>query len=224
MYRVSLKTAVVEALKSVVSPNPDFQGANAPLISIEYPVEQAHYPGIWVQYADDAEVSIAGIGHVEQSVNESAHTVERHSRWSFSGAVTMTLVALSSFERDRLYDEVVRIFVGARFNNAVTSFRTLIEANDLVAINANFDDIESFGDSTGMGTPWGTEEPVYEISLRFDVRGEFVTDSLTAAIVPLSRVTYTKYIEDFAVPAWAGDSGSSTQPSTPGDWDRTQWT
>lgn len=226
MYRVVLKTAVVEALRSVFTethPNPDFRGQNSPMISIEYPMEISHYPGIWVQYADNGEISTVGIDHVEHSVNEAADTYSRNGRWKFSGSVTMTIVALSSYERDRLFDEVVRIFVGARFNPALASFREKIEENDLVGINVNFDDIESSGEATPMGTPWGTDEIIYETSLTFDLVGEFVTDQLTTELVPLSKLTYMDYVDGTPEPPWPGP-GSSTEPSTPGDWDRTQWT
>lgn len=223
MYRVALKTAVTEALTSVFTdthPNADFRGANKPLVSIEYPMLESHYPAIWVQYADDSEITIAGIGHIEQVVDEDAATVGTASRWKFAGAVTMTIATLSSLERDRLFDEVVRVFVGARFNPALTAFREHIESNDLVAINANFDDIEPFGDAAPMGTPWGTDEIIYEVSLRFDVIGEFVTDTLTAELVALSKVTFMDYIENSPEPEWPG-VGSPTDPVTPGDWERT---
>jgi hypothetical protein len=226
MYRVPLKAAVVEALESVFTdahPNPDFRGDNKPLVSIEYPVEQSHYPGIWVQYADDAELSIAGIGHVEQTVDEVNDRVISCSRWTFSGSVTMTIVALSSYERDRLFDEVVRAFVGARFNPALATFRDKIESNDLIAVNANFDDLEPLGDATPMGTPWGTDEIIYEISCRFDVRGEFLTDQLNTELVPLAKVTFIDYVEGSPEPPWPGP-GSPTAPGTPGNWDRTNWT
>jgi hypothetical protein len=205
MYIVPLKTAVVEALASVfvANPNTDFQGANKPLISIEYPVEQSHYPGIWVQFAEDGPVTIAGINHVEQSTDTVAHTVSDVGRWRFSGKVTLTIVALTSLERDRLYDEVVRIFIGARFNTALTPFRTKIETNDLIGINVSFDDFQPFGDATPQGTPWGTDEIIYEKSLSFDLIGEFLTDVLTTALVPLSLVEYLPYADGVQTPpAW----------------------
>lgn len=225
MYRVPLKTAVVEALESVFTdthPNVDFRGQNKPLVSIAYPVEESHYPAIWVQYADDGEISIAGIGHIEQAVDEPNQRLIECSRWSFSGSVTMTIATISSYETDRLFDEVVRIFVGARFNPALATFRSKIENNDLIAVNANFDDIEPFGDATPMGTPWGTDEIIYEVSLRFDVRGEFLTDQLNTELVPLSGVTFIDYVEGSTEPPWPGP-GSPTAPPTPGDWNRTNW-
>lgn len=215
----------MEALKSVFvsNPNTDFQGDNTPKISIEYPINQSHYPGIWVQFADDAEISIAGIGHTEMTKDTTAHTISRVSRWRFSGSVTMTITALSSYERDRLYDEVVRIFIGARFNADLSSFRQMIETNDLVAMNANFDDLQPFGDQTPMGTPWGTDEILYEKSLSFDIIGEFLTDTLTQTLVPLSSVTFIDYVEGTDAPKFPDEAGSTTVAPTPGDWDRTQW-
>lgn len=224
MYRVLLKTAVVEALRAVFDgfPDADFQGKNKPLISIEFPVEESHYPGIWVQYADDGEISIAGISHTERAIDTDTGTVIECSRWRFAGSVTMTLVALHSWELDKLFDQVVRLYVGAEFNPALAAFRQKIESNDLIAMNANFDDIEPVGDTAAQGTPWQTDEMVYEVGLRFDIIGEFVTDQRIGELVPLSNVTFTKYLEGFEPLPWAG-AGSSTAPSTPGDWDRTKW-
>lgn len=216
MYRVVLKTAITEALRGefVNAINLDFRPPNAPFVSIEYPIEEAHYPGIWVQYADNAELSVAGIGHIEQSVDEVNKEVVSVTRWRFSGAVTLTCSALTSLERDRLYDEVVATWASSQLDHAYP-FRAAIETNDLVAVNPNFDDLQPFGDQAALGTPWGTNEAIYETSLSFDLIGEYVSRPETKELVPLSTVVFTKYVEG---------STLGPDPITPGGWDYTQWT
>lgn len=216
MYRVVLKTAITEALRAefITAVTPDFRPPNAPFVSIEYPIDEAHYPGIWVQYADNAELSVAGIGHIEQSVDTVDQEVVSVSRWRFSGAVTLTCAALTSLERDRLYDEVVAIWASAQLAHDYP-FRATIENNDLVAMNPNFDDLQPFGDQAALGTPWGTDEAIYETSVSFDLIGEYLSRPETRELVPLSKVVFSKYVEG---------SAPSLIPITPGGWDYTQWT
>lgn len=227
MYLTVLKTAVVEALRATFDsgyPNLDFR-LNSENISIEYPVAQSNYPGIWVQYEDAPDsLHIAGIGHEETSVDGSGNVTGRYTRWRFQGTVTLTCTALSSQERDRLYDEIVRVFVSAKYNDSLSEFRNLIEQNDLVAINANFDDLRPFGDNAAPGTPWGTDEAIYEKSISFDTIGEFISDVFTGSMLPLSKVEFIDYVDGTTPPKFPDEPGSTTAPPTPGDWNRTQWT
>lgn len=219
MYRVALKTAVTKAAQAgfAAVSDPDFSGTNAPLVSIEFPVEQSAYPGVWVQYADNAELSVAGIGHVETST--AGGVLAQCSRWKFSGTVTLTLVALTSWQRDRLFDLFTEIFISSKFNPALAVFREQIENNPFIGMNANFDDLSVFGDSAGQGTPWGTDEVVYETSVGFDVIGEFLTDTYTGSLLPLSKAEFVTWIEGTTPPP-----DPSVQPLTAANWNRTQWT
>src|ERR1700744_818789 len=206
MYLTPLKAAVVEALGATFTsnyPNPDFRAVYA---SIEYPADKANYPGIWVQYDDDAELSVAGIGHIESTTVPAASGVpaqyQQWTRWRFFGTVTLTIVALSSLERDRLYDEMVRTFAFAKQNPNLSPFRTKIEQNDFVAMNANFDDLRPFGDNAGPGTPWGTDEILYEKSISFNIQGEFTGDVETMLLVPLNKVEVQDYVDGQPYPTW----------------------
>lgn len=225
MYLVPLKTIIVEAFEQVFDadyPEPDFRPTK---ISIEYPIDQSAYPGLWVQYEDRDELSVAGIGHVEDIIDTTVtpNTFGQCTRWRFAGTVTITCVALASLERDRLYDEVVRAFTSARFHPALAPLRGQIEVNDLVACNANFDDLRPFGDNAAPGTPWGTEEIIYEKSISFDLIGEFASDRSTGLMVPLSKVTFMDYVDGTEEPKFPTEAGSTTVPPTPNSWDRTKW-
>lgn len=187
MYLVPLKTAIVEALRATFDvdyPQADFQKIQ---IGIEYPATQTEYPGLWVNYEDTDEVQIAGIGHKE-FIAKTGNVYSEVTRWKFAGQISITCVAMTSLERDRLYDEVVRTFAFGRENQALSQFRDKIESNDFIAMNINFDSFQPNGDNQTQGTPWNTDEYIYEKTLSMEVIGEFVGDPSTMDLVKLSAI------------------------------------
>jgi hypothetical protein len=188
VYLVPLKTAVVKALRATfvpTYPNELFTHVN---VSVEYPKEQTDYPGLWVNYEDNDELSIAGINHKEWAEVSPGVFVEVR-RWTFGGTITVTVAALSSLERDGLYDEMVRVFAFGQENVHLRYFRDMVETNPYIGMNINFDKLQPSGDQASQGTPWQTEEWIYEKSLSFDVIGEFVGDPSTGELVALSAIT-----------------------------------
>lgn len=97
-------------------------------------------------------------------------------------------MALSSFERDRLYDELIRTMAFTREVDQVTEFRSYVEDNDLIAANMDFDTIESRGNAASPGTPWGTDEIIYERTISMQIIGEFISEGTTGSLVPLKRI------------------------------------
>lgn len=198
MYLVPLKTAIVEAFRAVYDVDYPVEELRDINISIEFPIAQADYPCYWVNYDDTAELTVAGIGHEELRVDGDGY--QRYTRWRFAGTISVTAVALSSRERDQLYDELVRVFAFGRYTEPTNQFRQKIEENDLVAMQINFDDLRPSGDNAAMGTPWETSEMVYEKSLSMDVIGEFIGDPITQSIVPLGEVRVLPYVEGLQPP------------------------
>lgn len=193
MYLTYLKAAIVKALQAEFDeeyPYPDFRGLH---VSIEYPVEKVNYPGILVDYEDSQPVEIAGINHQELFIRESDGAFGVTTRWVFEGDITLTVAALSSLERDRIYDEMVRIIGFSRDKQTLSDFRRLIENNEFVGMNINFDSLKPGGKAEAPGTPWGTDEYVYEKSLSLDVRGEFIGDPDLQELVRLRRIDVQTY-------------------------------
>jgi hypothetical protein len=204
MYLVPLKGAIVEALRATFDidyPEVDFRTLKC---SIEYPVAQADYPGIWVNYADTSQLVTAGIGHFELLDDEDSGEEIRVTRWRFGGEITLTVVALSSLERDRLYDEVVRTLAFAREEESVSAFRDIVEQNDFIAMNINFDQVQPSGDQAAPGTPWETDEIIYEKSLTVDVIGEFISRPDTRELVYLSKIRAIGYAAGSPEPPFTG--------------------
>lgn len=187
-YLTHLKTALVQALKETFDqdyPEPDFRDIN---VSIEYPIEPQHYPGIWVDYTDSDSLRVAGIDHHEFTEPGPDGYRRRYTRWRFAGYASFTVVAMSSLERDRLYDELVRCLAFTHESDQVPEFRNYVEDNEFIAMNFDFDEIEPRGSSVAPGTPWGTEELIYEVTLNMEVIGEFISDGSTGALVPLREI------------------------------------
>lgn len=181
-YIRPLKTGLVRALQKTFDaayPVPELRKIH---VSIEFPMKSQDFPSIWVDY-EDASLQTAGISHVE--ITEDG---DRVLRWRFEGYASYTIAAMTSLERDSIYDELIRVMAFARQSEATGNFREGIENNALIAMNFDFDRIESHGSAATPGTPWETEETIYERTIAMQVIGEFAATVDTGALVPLSKI------------------------------------
>ena len=219
-YLVMLKTLNVMALQAVFDdqypidplyPEKNFRNLH---VSIEYPVDAMNYPGIWVDYSDAADLQIAGVDHTEPDWDEEGTRIGPYTRWKYSGYVSYTITALTSMERDRLVDELVKVFAFGRFDPERSRFRSTVESNPWIAANMNFDRMSMQGNSAAPGTPWGTDEIIYEKTIQIEIMGEFVSDNHSGEIVPLSEVK---------VQGTADATGGLTLPPTSGDYVPGEW-
>lgn len=192
MYITPLKVLLVEALQGTFDlqyPVPEFRKIHA---SMDYPVDPQQYPAIWVDYDDTQPLMKAGIRHQEdKSPADNTTQVAPFTRWRFQGYVSLTVIALNSLERDRLFDEVVRVVAFGEEDSVVGRFRYTISTSDLIAATLQTDKIEPRGNAAAPGTPWGTDEMMYERSLNLEIIGEFVPDPQTGTLVPLSQIKVT---------------------------------
>jgi hypothetical protein len=187
MYIAPLKTLLVEALQGTfdsVYPVTKFRNVHA---SLEYPVDPQDYPSLWIDYDDTQPLLRAGIAHLED-LTDSGTTVAPFTRWRFQGYVSITAVALTSLERDELFDEVVRVVAFGNEDTVIGRFKDMIANNDLIGANLQTDKIDVRGSAAAPGTPWGTDELMYERSLNLEIIGEFVPDPATGTLVPLSKI------------------------------------
>jgi hypothetical protein len=186
MYLVELKTLLTRSMRQVFDatyPNAQFRNLR---IGIEYPNARTDYPGIWVDFEPTGDIEIAN--RKEYSVDPVSGTSRMNMRWYYKGYATYTLVALTSLERDLLFDEVTSVFAFDKVSDEAAKFRASIESNDLIAANFDFDKIGQRGFAANPGTPWGTDEVVYEVTVAMGCFGEFISDPGSATLVPLSAV------------------------------------
>jgi hypothetical protein len=192
---------LTEAMKKTFDaeyPVEDFRNL---LVSIEYPSEKEDYPSIWVDFDPTAELETMGIDHHEVSDPSIDGEVRKFERWRFQGYASYTVVALTSIERDRLFDEVVRVMAFGKEVASTSEFRNYIEDNEFLAVNFDFDQIGIAGVAATPGTPWGTDEVIYEATVRMEVVGEFVSDGATRTLAPLSAIAVYAYADNQPDPA-----------------------
>jgi hypothetical protein len=188
-YLRTIKTTAVQAIEQsflAQYPAPDAEGGSAaavqPHVSIEYPVDQVNYPAIWVDY-EGAELRTVGIAYTQMDDQGNAY-----ARWRFAGHVTFTIVALTSNERDLIYDQLISMTAFAAQSDFPSVFRQVVENAPLIASVWSFDSVEDRSSAAAPGTPWGKMEVIYERGFALQVLGEFVTHPSTQALVNLSEI------------------------------------
>jgi hypothetical protein len=190
MFMVPLLTLLVESLNRTFDadyPTERFRGL---WVSLEYPAAQSNYPGIWVDFQPSTDMQSAGIGHMEFTAPAGDGTVHSFTRWRYAGMVQLTCVALTSLERATLLDEVIKTVAFGLENPGRAEFIRHMESNDLVACNLQRDKIDLTTKGEAQGTPWGTDEVIYEQTIAIDCEGEFVSDGATGSLIPLSAITF----------------------------------
>jgi len=185
-YLRTIKTTAVQAIQQSFQaryPEPDPDGGTKELfVSIEYPVEEAQYPAVWVDY-EGSELRTVGIAYTEQDASGNVY-----ARWRFAGHVVFTVVALSSNERDMIYDQMIALTAYAAQSDWPSQFRQVVEGAPLVAAVWSFDTVEDRQPAAAPGTPWGTMDLIYERGFALQVIGEFVSDPNTYELVNLSEI------------------------------------
>lgn len=188
MYITRVKTMVIEGLRQTFDqyyPVTDFQKVH---IDMEYPIDPQQYPSIWLDYEDTQDLAKVGISHVEHVNPDTNTAVAAFTRYKFAGYISLTVVALTSLERDRLYDEMVRVIAFGDGDPILGRFKTYITTNGYIAMNINTDTMQPRGGAAAPGTPWSTDELMYERTLNLEVIGEFIPDPATATLVNLSKI------------------------------------
>jgi len=153
--------------------------------SISYPEKAADYPSIWVDF-DVTRLEPIGIDTIQYEVGTGGF--QPFKTWKFEGRCTFTIVALTSLERDGIYDEMVKIIGFGSLNSKRATFRNTIDTNEYIGAKFNWDKIQTTGMSASMGTPWGTQEILYEVTIGMESIGEFTSDLENGELLPLSAV------------------------------------
>jgi len=189
----TVKRAVIGALREALtgtSLNGVINGSRI-TIDMEYPMVPEKYPGIWVQFSF-SEIINAGIGMEllnKDVLVEATETTPEVINWEpirefiFKGRATLTIVALTSLERDRIADGVITMLAFSRVPESVITkasedtkqFRQLIAAlaaNPYISMTLNHDAILPGGQAMTTGVPWQADLPAYEDSYSFDIEGQ----------------------------------------------------
>ena len=217
MYLVHMKTLAVKAMRATFDADyadPDFDKIP---VEMEYPVKSTQFPSVWVDFQPIGPLSPVGIGHFEDApVYQQPQTdppivvgFQRTARWNFAGNISYTAIAMTSMECARLYDQLISIIafgltafgpsdLTSAYDDQRGAFRRLIEQDPLIQLAMNFAEIDQRGFSAAPGTPWGTDDMMYEATIAVQVVGEFVSTPGEELLVPIERyelITWIKGME-----------------------------
>lgn len=187
----STKTAIIESLREAFTGtelDQDVSGSEL-YISMEYPMKKEKYPGIWVQFSFNKFVR-AGIGHqIMTNTVENEGQPDERINWEpvrefiFEARVTLSIVALTSLQRDRISDVIVVGLMAARperhelseVQRDTKEHRQLLTAlvnNPYVSLGINLDQFNPGGQASTVGVPWDPEAIGYEDTYSFDLLGQ----------------------------------------------------
>lgn len=190
MYVTEMKTILVMGMKDLFDAAYDDARFRELFVTLEFPNKKTEYPSIWVDFEPARDLQTAGINHIEFTSPDGAGAVHPVKRWRFAGNAVFTIASLSSLERDTLYDAIVRDF---SFETATGGgqLRRHIQDNALLAVDVEWDRIATTGTSASSGTPWGTDDVIYETTIRMQLQGEFISSVTDGTLLPItSVVTY----------------------------------
>ena len=185
------KRSVILALREAVSGSTlnNLVNGDRLTVDMEYPMIEEKYPGIWLSSASPRWQN-SGVGwELLSKTIEDEGTDEEWVNWepvrefTFEGKVTLSIVALTSLERDRIADAIVTMLLFSRVPEHVITradrdtkqFRQLIgalSANPYISMSINTDILNPGGQAVTTGVPWDSEILGYEDSYSFDLLGQ----------------------------------------------------
>lgn len=206
----AIKKAVVSALREAVSNTSlSFPTEGTQVhIELEYPMTEEQYPGIWIQFAT-TRLQRMGISQELWIKDPETDNWNAVQEWQVQGRVTMTVLALSNLERDRIADSLITMFAFSRTPEPVITkpreninkyrqFITALDQNPYVAITVNTDILTGGGQSVNVGVPWQPDILAYTDAYSFDVVGNFNYVFNQDGTYSLSRIEhYPATQEDF---------------------------
>lgn len=197
MFAANTITVWIEALRAILNPNNTDPTLENISVSTEFPMHKIDYPGIWLNFTVNGDVQNVGIGHVEYEQTDQGFTPLH--RWHFGGLVEITIATLSNLERALLLDKISTAIAIARADeNFDGDLRKAVETNDLIGMSVVWESFHIGGFAETPGTPWETDEVVYEVTISLTIEGECVLNPLTGVVIPLSAIKMYDRREDEA--------------------------
>ena len=195
-FIVAVKSGVVGALQNTFNtpeyPDPILQGMS---VSMEYPGEIEQYPGVWVGFSF-RDMQSVGMGN--PIFLDEGPPPRRYQLWNFGGTVTLTIISLTSKERDAISDKIIQMYAFHELNPATETFRAYLEDYPYIYMNLNNDILRTEGESTTVGAPWQSDVIVYENTLVFDVAGQFASQLPTGELIRLGEIRGLPYYSEEA--------------------------
>lgn len=213
------KRAIIKSLRrAFVNSEDSFLRRVGENVKMEYPLEETDYPGIWVGFSF-SKIEFASI-NPEHFETKSDGAKARYMLGKFEGPISLTVLSLSSLERDRISDALTQTILFGREHDVASSFFDELTYNDYVNITVQNSSLRPSGQNTTFGTPWSTEQMVYEDVYNFQILGQFATRFDSYGLVNLREVRIIPTDVTLSEYTGGGPPGER-QPGSPpalGEW------
>ena len=205
MLITGVKIAIVEALVAgfnAINPPPAGRQVGIPSsstldltpnsVTIEYPKEIAHWPAVFVQFRP-SKTQWSGLYPDTYTLPSgqyiSGHQAAQMDRTGyFEGSIDLQILALTSEERDQLWDTLYNLILMNPGNPGSYAFYQSLANNNLIGITILRGTVQTLGDTVSPGTPWSPEELSYESSVRIQCVGDFYESKFDTLIPTLQTV------------------------------------
>lgn len=195
MFITAAKIATVEAIESAFAALGNMSSNITKdlvprSVTIEYPVEEVEWPAIYVQFRPTL-TQYTGLDpdtFAEIITNGDITGWEQIREGYFEGAFDLQILAMSSEERDKIWETIINFFIMNGMSPGSSAFYSSISANDLISITFAQGSILQVGDTVSPGTPWSPEELTYETTMRIKCVGEFYENKYNVELSPVSSV------------------------------------
>jgi len=156
-------------------------------VTIEYPVEEIEWPAIYVQFRPTI-TQYTGLNPDNFVAVQNSSNWEQIRHGYFEGAFDLQILAMSSEERDKIWETVINFFIMNGMSPGSSAFYTSIAENNLIGMTFAQGSVLQVGDTVSPGTPWSPEELTYETTMRIKCIGEFYEDKYTQTLLSTSSV------------------------------------
>jgi hypothetical protein len=205
MLITGVKIAVVEALVAgfnAINPAPTGRQVGVPSsstldltpnsVTIEYPKEIAHWPAIFVQFRP-TKTQWSGLYPDTFTLPSGQYIYDAQAALMartgyFEGSIDLQILALTSEERDQLWDTLYNLVLMNPGNPGSYAFYQSLTNNNLVGMTFLQGTVQTLGDTVSPGTPWSPEEFSYEASVRIQCVGDFYENKFDNLVPTLQTV------------------------------------
>jgi len=205
MLITAVKIAVVEALVAgfnAINPAPSGRQVGIPSsntldltpnsVTIEYPKEMAHWPAVFVQFRP-SKTQWSGLYPDSYTLPSgqyiyNAPAAQMDRTGYFEGSIDLQILALTSEERDQLWDTLYNLVLMNPGNPGSYAFYQSLVNNNLIGMTILQGTVQTLGDTVAPGTPWSPEELSYEASVRIQCVGDFYENKFDTLVPTLQTV------------------------------------
>lgn len=191
MFITAAKIAIVDAIQSgfnaLGQPSKNNTVDLIPRsVTIEYPIEEIEWPAVYIQFRPTT-TQYTGLAPDILAQNQDL-TWESIRQGYFEAAIDLQILAMSSEERDRIWEALINLFLMNNMSPASTALYNSIAEDDLIAMTILPGQVLQVGDTVSPGTPWSPEELTYEATIRVKCLGEFYENKYTQTLLPVSQI------------------------------------